>query len=54
MAELNTTCCTPEAQMTCCEPEDKECCGQGPGCGCGPATVGVTDKHGTEVFGSTL
>lgn len=35
MAELNTTCCTSEAQATCCEPEDKaDCCGHGDGCGC--------------------
>jgi arsenite methyltransferase len=35
MAELTTTCCTPDAQASCCEPEDKAgCCGQGDGCGC--------------------
>ena len=35
MAELNTDCCTPEAQANCCEPERKaDCCGHGPGCGC--------------------
>ena len=35
MAELNTTCCTSEAQATCCEPEDKaDCRGHGDGCGC--------------------
>jgi arsenite methyltransferase len=35
MAELDTTCCTPEAQATCCEPEDKSaCCGDDQGCGC--------------------
>jgi arsenite methyltransferase len=35
MAELDTTCCTAEAQASCCEPEDKaDCCGHGDGCGC--------------------
>jgi arsenite methyltransferase len=36
MAELNTGCCTAEAQASCCEPVDKaSCCGHGDGCGCG-------------------
>jgi ubiquinone/menaquinone biosynthesis C-methylase UbiE len=35
MAELDATCCTPEAQASCCEPDDKaDCCGHGDGCGC--------------------
>jgi len=35
MAELDATCCTPEAQASCCEPEDKaDCCGHGDSCGC--------------------
>lgn len=37
MAELETDCCSPEAQATCCEPETKSgCCGpeHGAGCGC--------------------
>ncbi len=35
MAELDPTCCTPEAQTTCCEPENKPgCCGHDAGCGC--------------------
>jgi SAM-dependent methyltransferase len=35
MAELDTTCCTREAQASCCEPQDKaDCCGHGDGCGC--------------------
>jgi SAM-dependent methyltransferase len=35
MAELTTTCCTPEAQASCCAPEDKAgCCGHDDGCGC--------------------
>ncbi len=39
MAELDTTCCTPEAQASCCEPEDKaECCGQDEGCRCATGT----------------
>jgi len=39
--ELETTCCTSQAQATCCEPEaNSECCGEehGGGCGC-PADV---------------
>jgi arsenite methyltransferase len=39
MAELDTNCCTPEAQTTCCEPEDKsECCDAAAGCGCAADT----------------
>ncbi len=35
MAELDVSCCTPEAQANCCGPEDKSaCCGQAGGCGC--------------------
>ncbi len=35
MAELDTTCCTPEAQASCCEPEAKaDCCGHSGSCGC--------------------
>ena len=37
MAELETTCCTPDAQNSCCEPEAKTACcdSQHPtGCGC--------------------
>ncbi len=35
MAELDLTCCTPEAQASCCQPDDKEaCCGHGDGCDC--------------------
>jgi arsenite methyltransferase len=35
MAELDTTCCTPEAQASCCEPEAKaDCCGHSGNCGC--------------------
>jgi arsenite methyltransferase len=35
MAQLNTDCCTAEAQASCCEPDDKAaCCGHGDGCGC--------------------
>jgi arsenite methyltransferase len=35
MAELNTTCCTPEAQASCCEPDAKAgCCGHDESCGC--------------------
>jgi arsenite methyltransferase len=37
VAELETTCCSSEAQASCCEPESKdECCGskQDRGCGC--------------------
>jgi ubiquinone/menaquinone biosynthesis C-methylase UbiE len=42
MAELNTDCCTPEAQNSCCEPEDKAgCCGRAGGCGCAPDTSTV-------------
>jgi arsenite methyltransferase len=44
MAELNTTCCTPEAQSTCCEPQDKAgCCGHGDGCGCAPGAEPQVD-----------
>ena len=43
MAELEITCCSPEAQATCCEPEAKsECCGPGheSGCGCAAGASG--------------
>jgi arsenite methyltransferase len=45
MAELETDCCTPEAQASCCEPDDKaECCGseQDPGCGCSAGAAAIT------------
>jgi SAM-dependent methyltransferase len=41
MAELDTTCCTPEAQASCCEPDDKpDCCGLGDGCDCTAGDAG--------------
>ncbi len=40
MAELDATCCTPEAQASCCGPEDKPaCCGHDEGCGCAAGTA---------------
>jgi arsenite methyltransferase len=40
MAELDTTCCTPEAQASCCGLEDKPaCCGHEEGCGCAAGTA---------------
>jgi arsenite methyltransferase len=48
MAELETSCCSTEAQATCCEPQAKdECCepGHDSGCGCpagGPQTTPTT------------
>lgn len=49
MAELETACCSPAAQVSCCEPSAKaECCGEthGEGCGCAagtPVTATVAD-----------
>jgi arsenite methyltransferase len=43
MAELERSCCTPEAHASCCEQGDKaECCGEGhgSGCGCGAGETG--------------
>ncbi len=43
MAELETTCCAPDAQASCCEPVEKRaCCGpeHEPGCGC---SAGATE-----------
>jgi arsenite methyltransferase len=43
VAELESACCTPEAQTSCCEPEEKsECCGSEHETGCGCST-GVTE-----------
>jgi len=42
MADLNTECCTPDAQETCCEPSEKaSCCGEThhDGCGCSAGSV---------------
>jgi ubiquinone/menaquinone biosynthesis C-methylase UbiE len=42
MAELNTDCCTPEAQAACCEPDNKAGCCDTPGaCGCDSDTSAV-------------
>jgi arsenite methyltransferase len=39
MAELETECCTSQAQATCCEPDDKVgCCSAPDACGCGADT----------------
>jgi arsenite methyltransferase len=44
VAELGTTCCTPDAQASCCEPVDKHaCCGpeHETGCGCSAGAIGT-------------
>jgi len=43
MAELDTDCCTPEAQAACCEPEAKaDCCNTAGACGCNADTHTVS------------
>jgi arsenite methyltransferase len=52
MAELETTCCTPDAQTSCCEPEGKsECCGSQhrAGCGCSAGDAETTPASATLV-----
>jgi ubiquinone/menaquinone biosynthesis C-methylase UbiE len=50
VAELETTCCTPDAQTSCCEPEDKaECCRSEHDTGCG-CSAGATE---TDVAASS-
>ena len=49
MAELNNSCCAPEAQASCCEPEDKAgCCGHGDGCGCSAGEAPVINLSGDK------
>jgi arsenite methyltransferase len=52
MAELETSCCTREAQASCCEPEDKaDCCGDGHGssCGCSADATATTTATAEQV-----
>jgi arsenite methyltransferase len=50
MAELDTTCCAPEAQASCCEPEDKaECCRHDEGCGCAAGASKPEQEHVREI-----
>jgi len=50
MAELENTCCTPEAQATCCEPSDKSaCCGDSHAAGCGCAARNAAAGAETDV-----
>ncbi len=47
MAELNTNCCSSQAQATCCEPSEKaDCCGESHGDSCG-CSAGLTTPTGT-------
>jgi ubiquinone/menaquinone biosynthesis C-methylase UbiE len=54
MAELETGCCTPQAQAGCCRPHEKaDCCGsEDTACGCaeaaGPSTATATGKEVRE------